>query len=298
MSVIIKTNDPTATDRFTLSFDGENEIGAGLLGIALSNTAYVMDEIIKDDPGIEKHKLTVSAFKKGSFVVDFTCLLFFASQASGISTLSDVLAVVNSFKGVLEIKKLLKGERPKEVIDREDGTIDVFAPNGSELHGIPGGTKVFFHNPKIDQKMTELAEAVRLHNPSGGFSLESGDDRAYFDSEDVQDIAIPMQSTEFAPSERYQTSRVRLPIRKPDLLGNASWTFQFVQRDISAKIVDQEFIKQVNAGRIGIAAGDKLDVDLTIKTNYSGDGVPLSESYAIDKVYGHVPSARTEQQGV
>ena len=279
----------TTTDSFSLSFDGDNEIDAALLGLSISNVAFVVNQLASDDSTSPECKLRVSAFKEGSFEVLY-CVMVVAGlqQAMGYS-LNDAALIFGILRSMFDIKKLLKGEKPVAVIENErEGTIHVTCPQGSEIIA-PIGSRIIF-TPTVERKISEISEAVSLHNPDGGFRLTSGHDSVHYDHEAVQDIAKPIPITEFGPSESVHTVNVTLPIRKIDLLGAAAWSFLYGQRTIQATIADQEFLKSVHGGKLSYKAGDKLSVELTIRTKLSSDGIPIRESYTIEKVYEHIPS--------
>lgn len=278
-----------SSSSFSISFDGDNQMEASLLGASLSNLAFVVNQVVKDDPaGISCH-LSVTSFRKGSFKVILSFSLFAALQLAGSLSIQDASMMFGILKGMFDIKKALKGEKPKAVTEDAEGHIYVLAKDGSEVLA-PLESKVVIRNPAVDKSLTGIAYAARLHNPSGGFRLIADDRQVHYNQADVQDIALPTFGADLQPREQTQELRIKLPIRKPDLLGTASWSFLYCGRSITAKITDVEFIKRVHSGKTSYKAGDCLDVSLEITTKVSAEGIATGETYTIVKVHGHVSS--------
>lgn len=283
-------------ERFSFAFEGENEIDASLLGISLSNLSYIVNKIADNEPVYEECKLRVTGFQKGSFEVLLTCVVLTAGQISALYSPSDIATFVNVLKGIFDVKKCLKGEKPKSISeDLNTGYMHVLSPDGSEAIA-PLGSKIVISDPAVSQKVSELGQAVRLHNPTAGFRLTSGNGTTLYSSNDVEDIARSPERAEFLPNDSSNSMRVLLPIKKIDLLGNAAWSFKYGKRTITAKIEDAEFIKSVHNGKTSYKAGDSLDVLLIATTKLTSDGTPIKETYLIEKVYRHIPAA--EQQKI
>lgn len=292
---MIKTNnivkDSTLTDRFSLSFEGENEIEASVLGNTLSNLAYVVSQIVEDEPLKPEYSLKIKSFRKGSFRVDFIFTLLSlgaATQMAGISSLEQAANLFTIITGIFDIKAKLKGEKPKEVKENlSEGLVQVVAPDGTEVIA-PLGSNIVIRNPSVDRKMSEIAQNVRLHNPNGGIKLIRGEEQYLYDKDSIDDIAETTQITTMKNTATSHEERVALPIKKPDLLGNGSWDFRYGNRTIRASINDVEFLKQVHDGKTAYKAGDKLDVSLLTDIKLSPDNTPISETYTIEKVHGIV----------
>ncbi|MBR3872947.1 MAG: hypothetical protein IKJ26_02145 [Clostridia bacterium] len=288
-----------SSDKFSLAFDGENEIDASLLGNALSNLSFVVSKIVDDDPSSPEYQLKVQSFSKGSFVVDLSFILVLAAQTvsmAGISSLEDAANLFDIIVGMFDIKSKLKGEKPQEVKeDINNGHVQVIAPDGTEVVA-PLGSRIVISNPAVEKSICAIAESMHLHNPNGGIRLTRGDETRNFNSEQIQDIAIPSHIPEYTNTDSIQTKRISLPIKKLDLLGNGAWNFRYGKRAISASINDPDFLKTVHEGRMSYKAGDKLDVELLIETKIAPDNTPIGETYSIEKVYGVIPAP--EQQRV
>ena len=288
-----ENNETFTTDAFSISFDGGNTIEASVLGSALSNLAFIIGKVVESEPTKPEYKLQVKTFEKGSFLIEFLFALVTFGQIAQFYTINDAAAMINILKGMFDIKKLLKGEKPKEVKEYlEDGYVQVSAPDGTQVMA-PTGSKIVISSPEVDKRISEIAQVTRIHNPDGGLKLIHGQDVFYFEKESIEDIAIPAHVPEKNNSENSNTMRVLLPIKKPDLLGNGAWSFKYGKRTINATIEDKEFMLSVHQGKSSYKAGDKLDVDLTTITKLSPSNSLLKETYIISRVYGIIPG---EQQ--
>lgn len=80
-------------------------------------------------------------------------------------------------------------------------------------------------------------------------------------------------------------SECELPIRVPDFAGYSYWDLIYNGRDIYAKIRDDNFLKQVQAGKVGFSGKSSLVCSLEIKFTKNGGSV-TEEEYIVHKVFG------------
>lgn len=274
-----------STASFSFRLEGESEIRANLLAQILSGfseSVYLLSQELHEFDG---SYLSVSIIKPGSIEVLFNVAA--ASQVALPFIAQNASTIVNTVKGMLEVKKLLKGEKPKKVeADVISGYISVEAPDGSSVIA-PSGSRIVVTNPRVDKAISSIGEAVKAHNSQGGFWLTYDDEQDYFSPDDIQDIALPQPYPEDQASNNVRTTRVTLLIKSLDLLGGSSWGFRFAGRTITAKISDPTYMQYVHSGSVVYKAGDSLDVDLEITELRSPSGEVIQERYAITKVHGH-----------
>lgn len=273
---------PTAS--FSFRLEGDSEIRANLLAQILSGFSESVFLLSKECSEFDGGYLSVSVVRPGSVDVLFTVAgiaqVAFPFIAQNAST------IVSSIKGMLEIKKLIKGEKPKNIESNvEDGYMSVEAPDGSKVIA-PLQSRIVITNPRVDKAISSIGEAARIHNAQGGFWFSQGDEQEYFSSDDVQDIAIQQPNVENSTPDNIRSTRTTLLIKSLDLLGGASWGFRYAGRTITAKIMDSEYMKSVHSGSAAYKAGDALDVELEITEIRSQSGEVLQERYVITKVYG------------
>lgn len=103
--------------QFSFHLDGENEIDATLLSKTIADMAELTKLAAREQDPDAYLKMNVTAFKNGSFQIDFATV---CQAVQNIYQAAPVVAglaltVVSAVKGIFEIKKILKGEKPKSI---------------------------------------------------------------------------------------------------------------------------------------------------------------------------------------
>lgn len=296
MDTNLLSNSIKSSAYFTFTFEGESAIDASLLGLTLSNISYIANKVVENDPLQPQFQLKVNAFEKGSFAIIFQTLLACMGQLSTLTTIQDAASVFDIFKGMFDIKMALKGNKPKKITDDAiKGYVMIDTPDGTHIQA-PTGSRIVIDRPDIDQKISQIAQAARLNNPQNGFRLSSGSNSFSYNSEAVQDIALPICDTDRVPYEKRKVVAVSLPIVKIVFLGNSAWTFRYMGKNINASIDDTNFLNLVQQGQVSYKAGDQLDVDLLIIEKYTGDDELYGVSYRVTRVHGvyDIPKLATD----
>ncbi len=131
--------------RFQLSFKGdlvENSVDAYAVANTILATSQALSQIaeIKYGEGAGNQiKININAFKQGSFISDF--LIYAAPLAVPATVLlpccQDVYKtgkeMLSTFKLILDIKKELKGKRPKKVVVESDSHIEIHGDNNKVM---------------------------------------------------------------------------------------------------------------------------------------------------------------------
>ncbi len=268
---------------FSYAFEGSSDVNAAILGSSLSSLSSVVDRLVSEGENGKEYSLKVTATRKGSFVVDLSLMVVAAQQL--IPVIQGAGTIISITKGILDIKKALKGEKPKDVVKNEsENVIEITSPDGSHLV-VPAGSDVVFRDPKIDRDISAFAHAVYLHNKNGGLRLTTPEGTYSYGNEDVQAMMIPQEFVEFSDQDFENSIRVTLPVHTVALKGHASWKFTYAGRTITAKIADTKFLNSVHSGGNAFKAGDMLDVLLNVKTKQSNDGRVIGESHQILRVF-------------
>lgn len=275
---------------FEFHLDGDNAIDAQLLAKTISDMAELAELTAKEkDPDVYL-KLKVKGFENGSFQVDFSTVCEVAEQIGRFSVSFAGFAgtVVAAVKGILEIKKLLKGKEAKSIKpDEHDKTRVVIENNSGNVINVDKSSLIVITNERVDMLSSNLAEYVKRHNPTGGFSFTSGQDVLHCTPEDVEAISLPIPTARKVLSEQY-TIKADLLIKKADLLGASAWEFRYNDHVISAPIKDTDFLNSVHSGAI-IKAGDYITALLEISIELDNDGKPSGkEQYSVVQVYGGI----------
>jgi hypothetical protein len=76
-----------------------------------------------------------------------------------------------------------------------------------------------------------------------------------------------------------------LIIGKPDFIGNAKWGFRHGKKNLSLKIVDEEWLQQFRNGRFPIKPGDALKVRLRSEHRYDAKGNLILSDEKVVRVF-------------
>lgn len=274
---------------FGIHLDGESQIDAELLSKMIHDMAELTRLAAKEENPQAYLKMNVTAFKNGSFQIDFSAVCeaaktFFLTASAGAGLASVVIGTV---KGFLETKKLLKGEKPKNV--KEKGPqIEIENSTGEKVQ-VNKSSQAILHDCQIDQLTMNLSIYMMGHNPDGGFEFVSGKEKVRFGPDDVKVISKPMSIEEETICKRSRVE-AELIIRKAALVGRSAWDFIYKGKTISASILDDEWISEVNSGDVAMRSGDYILATLEIYVDLNSDGKPIekSEKYTVIKVQGGI----------
>lgn len=295
----MSTNPELISSKATFSFhlDGDSAIDAELL----SDTIKSMVELFK----IANHdldpdallKMNITAFKNGSFQIDFLAACE-AIKSLFFSRLPYASQLVTVVVGYFQLKQLLKGEPPKDVIDNKDGTVMVINNKGDGSITVNHTSVNILSNFETDEHVSGIARAVQKHNPEGGFSIATENGIVAFAQSDIPAITAKFtQNMKTSVFSARQTIDAVLDIRMPDLAGNQKWGFNYSGTRINAKIEDEDFLDKVHNG-LSFRSGDYIHCQLEITTDLDDNQIPLvgeQPKYSVTKVYGDVQNRNKPQ---
>ena len=277
-------------ETFTLGFDGGHEMDAALLGHVLTDLSIVVEELGHDSKQYDGCFIRVQAFQPGSFRVVLTGLMIVASQLHMLPPVGELASIFSIIKGMFEVKRFLAGRRPQnEGVITPEGRLRLESPDGGSLD-VPWPCKIVITNPKVDTSMSNVATAAIQHNPTGAMRLIGDKESRVFPAADLERIASPLGTAAEEQQVQEWEVRVRLPIRKLDLIGKSQWSFDYQGRVISAAIEDTMFLARVHNGLNAYRSGDSLDVTLKTQLTTNADGTPAGERYFITEVHNPAPT--------
>jgi len=85
------------------------------------------------------------------------------------------------------------------------------------------------------------------------------------------------------------TSELILKVKKPDYLGESRWEFRHGTSTITAKVLDEQWLKQFQNRQIDIRPGDSLRAKVEISAKYGYDKEVVSVSHTILDVLEVLP---------
>ncbi len=98
-----------------------------------------------------------------------------------------------------------------------------------------------------------------------------------FNAEEIQDL--------LTKEELSNTATLILKVKKPDYLGTSQWEFKYDKRNISVKILDQDWLKLFQQRKKDVRPGDSIKADVLINVKYGYDMNVISTIYEIIKVH-------------
>lgn len=293
----MRNNLVKSESSFSFHFDGGHEIDALLLCKAINDMAELTQLAAQaQDPDIFL-KVNVTAFKNGSFEIDFAAICevarnLFNSQTEIMAAASGVVEVV---KKIFEIKKFLKGEPAKEIRHVHDKRIEIKNNDGSVMYA-PESSGAVMNNVRIDHLTQNISVYCMEHNDGEGFSITTDDGVMHCSKEDVKNIMKPMPIEEVTTCKRY-IREANLTIKKADFMGRSAWDFMLEGRTIHASMADSDFLEKVHSGQVKITAGDWLRARLEIYVDLDLMGNPIDETskYTLTNVIGDIHSSESTQ---
>ena len=287
-----------STAQFGIHLEGESEIDAMLLSKTISDMAELTQLAARKQNPDAYLKMNVTAFKNGSFQIDFSTVCEVAQSLSNMATPVATLAltVVGTVKGIFEIKKLLKGKKAKEVIDdTNDKSKVIIKNNNSETINVEKCSTIVFNNFRADQLASNISHYAQEHNPTGGFSFFVGSDELHCSAQDVKNMTEPLPVMEETITKKCKVEAV-LDIKKADILGRSAWDFRYNGKSITAKIDDDNFLETVHNGA-ALKAGDYINALLEIEVRLDENGKPVcnSEQYTVISVHDGIRHFDPEQ---
>lgn len=285
--------------QFGIHLDGESAIDAFLLSRTIADMAELTQAVAQGENPDVYLKMNVTAFKNGSFQIDFSAICEIARDLGAIlgPMSSFATTVVTNLKGALEIKKLLKGKAPKSIeTSKEDDSKIIVKSNQGQIITVGAGSAIVINNRRADQLATNICQHILDHNPQGGFTFigEDGATLAYTPEEVLgMSKLLPICEEKTTKLIRMEAT---LPIKKADILGHSSWDFRFRGKSITAKIDDEKFLDEIHSG-VAVKAGDYITALLEIQIDLDEIGTPVegSEQYRILSVRNGIQHNTNEQ---
>lgn len=275
--------------KMSFHLDGGSEIDAALLSRTISDMAELTQLTAKAVNPDAYLKMNVTAFKNGSFQIDFSAVCQAAETLfTGAVTCAGLAAtVIGGVKGIFEIKKLLKGEKPKSVKDDKDGNITVESQSGDTVR-VPAQSGIVINVTQVSTLVANISSYAKAHNPNGGFSISDQSGVVYCSPGDVQEMSKQATVVETTTCQRSMVE-VDMLIRKAVFDGTAKWGFEFDGKAIDAGIEDEDFMDWFQ--KCGaVKMGDYISATLEIIVEADHNGFPLrgTEKYTIVKVHGQI----------
>lgn len=281
----------TKSTDFTVRFGGKlSEVNVNTLLRSLASISTVIDEVSNEIGEGQKLEVKIKALDRGSFLIHIGLIpaeIVDLVRQADWRLASEVIA---SLVGILTIRKLLKGKKPKKVEEQED-TVIVETESGNTFKIDKRTFNIYNSNVRISEAVSDNFDALLSNSSIEGFSIEGPEENVLFESSrDEFDIMSAKGVTEL-PEENVKilTQSATLHIRKLVWEKARKWDFVFRGIKISAFIKDDGFFRQIDKGE-KFAKGDSLEVELEIRQVFDESvNAFFNDSYTITKVLKHIP---------
>lgn len=269
--------------------DGESEIDAALLSRMISDMAELTQLAAKEVNPDAYLKMNVTAFKNGSFQIDYSAVCQAAETifAGAVACAGLAATVIGGVKGIFEIRKILKGEKPKSVTDEKNGYITVESKDGQVVR-VPAQSGIAISVTQVGTLVANISAYSKEHNPDGGFSISDQDGTVYCSPKDIQAMSQQATIVETATCQRNRVEADML-IRKAVFDGTAKWGFEFEGKAIDAAIEDESFMDWFQEHGT-VKRGDRIHATLEILVETDKNGLPIrgTEKYTVVSVHGQI----------
>lgn len=284
-------------DEFKLKFDGElNEVDAATLGYSLLNVTTLVQEVNQEVGAGRKIEIKVRAHQPGSFLVhlglvtETTPLMDYLTpenlKVAG-AALGGVITVVT---GLFKLRKVLKGEPPKELVQRGDH-VRIEAGDGAVVIVDKSTYNAYFNNPKVNDALSKTFKTLDNDPHITGFEITDRNEVPMFEAK--REEFRPMALTSSVPQA--QTRAIRLDaslyIVKPSFERNLKWDVVYQGNRIAVTMSDESFLSRIDRGE-RFAKGDTLEVELQIDQVLDLNiNTYINKGYQVVRVFNHVPRA-------
>jgi hypothetical protein len=291
MENLIKDNN------FKLKFDGQlHQIDANVLINSLIHTTSIIQEVNRYLDTGKKIEIKVKALEKGSFLVHLELLETALDSIKSLFTKENAelaATIVTVLVGLIEVKKFLKGRKPKSIETREEKT-KIINEKGDVLIIENATFNIYENSPIVKDALSQNFDAINNDPSITGFEITDKSEKPVIriEREEFSDLAL--KSEEISNDERIIKEAATLNIVRLSFEESLKWEFYYKGNKVSAKIKDPNFYELINKGE-SFAKGDILEVELQINQKWDESvNTFVNKSYQINKIIRHI--LRNEQQ--
>lgn len=283
-------------NEFKLKFDGElNEVDAATLGNSLLNVATLVQEVNQELGTGQKIEIKVKAHQPGSFLVHLaldpsqaTTLMNYLTPDNIAIASAAAAGIITVVTGLFGLRKKLKGEPPKEVVQKGDD-VQITTRDGNTIIVDQRTYNSYFNNPKVNETLSKTFKTLENDPHITGFEITDTNEVPMFEVK--REEFRPMALTSSVPQAQTKSIRLEasLYIIKPSFERNLKWDVVFAGNRISASMNDEAFLNRIDKGeRFG--KGDTFEVELQIDQVLDPNiNTYINKSYQIIKVINHRP---------
>ena len=276
-----------SSSNILFQFEKSNEIPVDTFINTINSFNNSLHMVSEEIDSKARFDLKIKAIKKGSF------LAYFGLDVSSLASLllSPVALssyIVSIWSGILTIKRHLRGEKPKSVVQIGDNYNIVNIYNQAIVSS-KEEAEIYFKNSGVDNALTDMASILNRDVNITSVKIITGKKELELDKEELKLMSKKIVEEK---SEKKITYNIDVPLqlKKPDLLGESKWQFVYT-KVIEAEIKDESFKELVHRRKIkNLYAGVRIPVKLQIEQDMDENGmfIPDTERYTVLKVTGAI----------
>ena len=269
-------------ETMTIKFEGTNDIDLETLSDVLKSTVnglkMVADKTLNEN---QYCKFKLKDVRKGSIILDIASVVI----SNYGSILPQVPTIINTFNNILNIKKHLRGNDPKNVEKIDDKNISIENIHGNKQTFNIDTVNIYGSSEGLEKELTKLFKAVDRDDDRTGISFLSSDnnkinEKIDFSNDDLSTCSKVVDVSKLTMNSEESVNDVILRVIKADFYGNSKWTFFLNNQRIEADIQDEVFLDKVHHNEILFDGNTRLKVSLKTKYKIDEYGIPIENEKA------------------
>jgi hypothetical protein len=275
---------------FKIRFGGKpNDINVNTLIKSLASVSSVIDELTNEVGGGQKLQIKIKAPEKGSFIIQLGLLPTEITDLLTMANFDIAFKVLGTLVGILTLRKLLKGEKPKEISEDKEN-INIKTKSGNIFTIEKTIYNINNNNVIINESLADHFEALEADSSIESFEVEDSREKKLFEVPRNEFETMSVREITSIPEENARIIEQAATVHIFKLVWDESrkWEFIFRGNKISALIADKSFFQSIDKGE-NFSKGDSLEVDLQIKQVFDNSvNTFKNQDYLIKKVHKHI----------
>lgn len=284
---------------FKIKFDGQqHQVDAQILISSLIHTTTVIQELNTYFNTGKRIEIKVNALEKGSFLIHIELLETALDHLKNLLTKDNLLfasGIISGLVGLIELKKHLRGKKPKE-IKKDGGTTIIINENNDVLNISSDIYNIYETNSVVNDALSQNFDVLDNDPAITAFEITDKKENPYVRVDRVDFKDLSLKSEQIDDNKKSIIELTRLNIVRLSFEENLKWDFYYRGNKISAKISDPNFYELIDKGE-AFAKGDTLEVELQINQLFEETvNTFINKSYQINRIINHYK--KTEQKKI
>jgi hypothetical protein len=236
METVVKDND------FKIKFDGQqHQVDANVLISSLIHTTTVVQEVNRYLNSGKKIELKVKALEKGSFLCHIELVETAVEALKNLLTKENIAvgsAIISAVVGLVELKKHLKGKKPKETKPEKGDKTKIVNHEGNVLIIENATFNIYEHSLVVKDALSQNFDALDNDPAITGFEITDGNEKPLVRVDKAEFADLAKKSEEVEEGERKLIEAATLNVVRVSFEENLKWDFYYKGIKITARIID------------------------------------------------------------